>query len=84
MSQVPEGDSAFPPSDDGRGGRLAPPAALFGFVLLLVLMFGAAYGVGRAAGPVAPGLHGTGSGGSGGRGGSGDMGGMTMDHGSGG
>ncbi|EYT82090.1 hypothetical protein CF54_15350 [Streptomyces sp. Tu 6176] len=84
MSQVPRADSVFPPSSDGRGRRGAPPAALCGFVLLLALMSGAAYAVGHSVGPVAPGMHGTGSGGSDGRDGSGDMGGMTMEHGSGG
>ena len=59
-----------------------PPPALCGF-LLLALMFAASYAVGDAAGPVAPGIHrtgtapgdGTGSGGSGG-GGAPDMEGM--------
>ncbi|MEV5510317.1 hypothetical protein [Streptomyces orinoci] len=65
---------------------LAPHAALTGFVLLLAMVFGAAYAAGSAAGPVAPGMHRTGGGsapapgsGSGnGGGGSHDMPGM--DH----
>ncbi|WP_369226139.1 hypothetical protein AB5J52_35570 [Streptomyces sp. R39] len=60
-----------------------PPPALCGFLLLLVLVFPASYAAGSAAGPVAPGMHGTGTAGStgGGGGGSGggtrDMPGMT-------
>ncbi|MFJ3759262.1 hypothetical protein [Streptomyces sp. NPDC090080] len=69
--------------------RLLPPPALCGFLLLLVLVFWVSYAVGSAAGPVAPGMHGTsrtgGDGGSGvsdgGGGGMGDMPGM--GHGSG-
>jgi hypothetical protein len=68
--------------------RLLPPPALCGFLLLLALVFTVSYAVGSAAGPVAPGMHGTGSagsgngnGGGGGDGGSGggmeDMPGMT-------
>ncbi|WP_055550772.1 hypothetical protein [Streptomyces sp. NBRC 110028] len=49
--------------------RLLPPPALCGFLLLLVLVFSVSYAVGSAAGPVAPGLHRTGSAGSGGTGG---------------
>ncbi|MGW1051434.1 hypothetical protein [Streptomyces sp. NPDC002521] len=54
--------------------KAAPPPALCGFLLLLALMFTVAYAVGTAAGPVAPGMHGT----SPGRAGDGgmDMGGM--------
>ncbi|MFJ7591658.1 hypothetical protein ACIQZO_30640 [Streptomyces sp. NPDC097617] len=37
----------------------APPPALVGFVALLISMFGAAYAVGSASGPVAPGMHST-------------------------
>ncbi|MGW2650356.1 hypothetical protein ACWC2T_37020 [Streptomyces sp. NPDC001393] len=58
----------------------APPPALCGFLLLLALVFAVSYAVGAAAGPVAPGMHGTGTsrgdgdpGGSGGSGGMGDM-----------
>ncbi|MFJ8788627.1 hypothetical protein [Streptomyces sp. NPDC102462] len=36
-----------------------PPPALCGFLLLLAVMFTASYAVGAAAGPVAPGMHGT-------------------------
>ncbi|MCX5051620.1 hypothetical protein OG895_30555 [Streptomyces sp. NBC_00201] len=58
--------------------RLLPPPALCGFLLLLVLIFSVAYAVGSAAGPVAPGIHGTGNSGSGSGGGGGveDMPGM--------
>ncbi|QEV49181.1 hypothetical protein CP980_32565 [Streptomyces vinaceus] len=38
-------------------GRWAPPPAWAGFVLLLLAMFALAYGVGAAAGPIAPGMH---------------------------
>ncbi|MFE4964337.1 hypothetical protein [Streptomyces sp. NPDC056660] len=54
--------------------RLLPPPALCGFLLLLSLVFSASYAVGSAAGPVAPGMHGTGSAGSGGGGGGGSGG----------
>ncbi|MGW2651669.1 hypothetical protein ACWC2T_44080 [Streptomyces sp. NPDC001393] len=37
--------------------KLAPPPALCGFLLLLALVFAVSY----AAGPVAPGMHGTGT-----------------------
>ncbi|MGW8745536.1 hypothetical protein [Streptomyces sp. NPDC055794] len=68
--------------------RFLPPPALCGFLLLLVLAFSVSYAVGSAAGPVAPGMHGTGGGGGGGGGGGdgtgGDMEDMPgMDHGSG-
>lgn len=46
--------------------RNSPALVLIGFVLLLGAMFGVAYAVGSAAGPVAPGLHRSGGGGSGG------------------
>ncbi|RSS58283.1 hypothetical protein, partial [Streptomyces sp. WAC06614] len=57
-----------------------PPPALAGFVILLAALFALSYGVGSAAGPVAPGMHpsgpGTGSGSvSPGGGGMGGMGG---------
>lgn len=39
--------------------RWAPPPALAGFLVLLALLFGGAYGVGSLAGPVAPGMHAT-------------------------
>ncbi|MFF8866111.1 hypothetical protein ACF08B_29105 [Streptomyces sp. NPDC015139] len=54
---------------------LLPPPRLCGFLLLLVLVFSAAYAVGSAAGPVAPGMHGSGGGGGSG-GGTHDMPGM--------
>ena len=56
---------------------LLPPPALCGFLLLLVLMFSVSYAVGSAAGPVAPGMHGTGSTGTGS--GTGESGGGTQD-----
>lgn len=37
--------------------RCTPPAALTGFLALLVVVFAVAYATGSAAGPVAPGLH---------------------------
>jgi hypothetical protein len=75
---------------------LVPPA-LCGFVLLLALIFTVSYAVGAATGPVAPGMHRSGTGGDGGSadmrdtGGAGDMdmgdtggaGDMDMRHGSG-
>ncbi len=42
--------------------RKAPPPALCGFLLLLVLIFTVSYAVGAGAGPVAPGMHGNGNG----------------------
>lgn len=48
-----------------KARRLLPPAALCGFLLLLGLVLSVSYAVGSAAGPVAPGMHGTGSAGSG-------------------
>ncbi|MBH5338509.1 hypothetical protein IHE55_28510 [Streptomyces pactum] len=54
----------------------SPAVVLTGFLLLLAAVFGVAYAVGAAVGPVAPGLHREdGGGGSGGRSGGG-MGGM--------
>ncbi|MFD9101316.1 hypothetical protein ACFVZN_09620 [Streptomyces virginiae] len=61
-------------------GRWGPPPALTGFVVLLLAMFALAYGVGSAAGPVAPGMRSTvGDAGSPGRSGpgGGGMGGHT-------
>ncbi|WKX73516.1 hypothetical protein [Streptomyces sp. XD-27] len=49
----------------------SPTVVLTGFLLLLAAMFGVAYAVGSAVGPVAPGMHE--KGGSGGSGGSGHM-----------
>ena len=71
--------------------QLVPPA-LCGFLLLLALIFTASYAVGAAAGPVAPGMHRSGTSGNGGGGGGTDvgdtgdmdMGDMDMRHGSGG
>ncbi|MDF3149791.1 MULTISPECIES: hypothetical protein [unclassified Streptomyces] len=64
---------------------LVPPA-LCGFLLLLALIFTVSYVVGEATGPVAPGMHrsGTSGGGDGGGADVGDMGDMDMRHGSGG
>ncbi|MBB5928400.1 hypothetical protein [Streptomyces echinatus] len=56
----------------------APPPALCGFLLLLALVFTVSYAVGAAAGPVAPGMHGTAPGG-GGDGDDGGSGGPDMD-----
>ncbi|MFK0121096.1 hypothetical protein [Streptomyces sp. NPDC090994] len=49
--------------------RFLPPPALCGFLLLLALVFSVSYAIGSAAGPVAPGMHGTGGSGGGGDGG---------------
>ncbi|MFJ6504442.1 hypothetical protein [Streptomyces sp. NPDC091879] len=64
-----------------RTGVILP--ALAGFLLLLALAFWASYAVGSAAGPVAPGLHGTrtGSGTGDGSGGMENMPGTTHGHG---
>ncbi|AQT75775.1 MULTISPECIES: hypothetical protein [Streptomyces] len=40
-------------------GRWGPPRALTGFVVLLLAVFALAYGIGSAAGPVAPGMRST-------------------------
>jgi hypothetical protein len=37
--------------------RYAPPPALSGFLVLLLLVFTVAYAAGTVAGPVAPGMH---------------------------
>ncbi|MEV6949276.1 hypothetical protein AB0N07_46710 [Streptomyces sp. NPDC051172] len=53
------------PSSPGAGAvlrKLVPPPALCGFLLLLALIFTVSYAVGASAGPVAPGMHGTGTG----------------------
>ncbi|MGI5347441.1 hypothetical protein ACQEU8_04525 [Streptomyces sp. CA-250714] len=63
--------------------KLLPPPALCGFLLLLALVFAASYAVGSVAGPVAPGMHGTGSG-TGGEPDGGGGGGMEHGHGGGG
>ncbi|MGW5096251.1 hypothetical protein ACWEQ1_16945 [Streptomyces nodosus] len=92
MDQIPQ------PADGpaAQASSKLPPPALCGFLLLLVLMFTASYAVGASVGPVAPGMHGTGTtqNGTGGDGGGGmemgDIGGMDgmdgmhMNHGSGG
>ncbi|MBV2356702.1 hypothetical protein KUM39_20375 [Streptomyces sp. J2-1] len=71
-------DAPLSPHCTGANRRRLPvPAALCGFLILLALLFSVSYAVGSAAGPVAPGMHGTGrpaDGGSGG--GMGDMPGM--------
>ncbi|MBT2540252.1 hypothetical protein J7E99_05945 [Streptomyces sp. ISL-44] len=41
--------------------RWVPPPALTGFLALLVVAFCLPYGVGSAAGPVAPGMHSSGT-----------------------
>ncbi|MFI1720456.1 hypothetical protein [Streptomyces sp. NPDC020489] len=58
--------------------KLMPPPALCGFLLLLALVFAVSYAVGAAAGPVAPGMHGTSDSEGGGTGGGEDMGDMDM------
>ncbi|MFJ7071213.1 hypothetical protein [Streptomyces sp. NPDC098781] len=67
--------------------RPVPPPALCGFLLLLALVFTVSYAVGSAAGPVAPGMHRSGTSGQDGGGGTdmehGGTGGMDMNHGSG-
>ncbi|HET6357800.1 hypothetical protein [Streptomyces sp.] len=40
-----------------RTSRLPVPTALVGFVLLVLALTALSYAVGRAVGPVAPGLH---------------------------
>ncbi|WP_369167206.1 hypothetical protein AB5J49_04765 [Streptomyces sp. R28] len=63
---------------------LVPPA-LCGILLLLAVIFTVSYVVGAATGPVAPGMHRSGTSGEGGGGTDvGDMGDMGMRHGSGG
>ncbi|WP_405907204.1 hypothetical protein OG742_18860 [Streptomyces sp. NBC_00828] len=61
--------------------KLAPPPALVGFLLLLVLIFAVSYTVGAAAGPVAPGIHGTDPGAGTSGGGDGTVGGTGHGHG---
>ncbi|MFE2570612.1 hypothetical protein [Streptomyces mirabilis] len=65
--------------------KAAPPPALCGFLLLLALIFTVSYAVGVGAGPVAPGMHGSGTSRDGGNGGEGggvdDMGNMQGGHG---
>ncbi|MFE9726808.1 hypothetical protein ACFYQ5_25245 [Streptomyces sp. NPDC005794] len=38
--------------------RFVPPPALWGFLLLVGMLFVGAYAVGAAVGPVSPGMHG--------------------------
>lgn len=79
------------PSSSAAGAalrKLVPSPALCGFLLLLALMFAVSYAVGAVAGPVAPGMHGTGTapgdgGGGGGGGGMNDMQDMGAGHGGG-
>lgn len=91
------GESRQPSPSTGAGTnagaalrKLVPPPALCGFLLLLALMFVASYAAGAAVGPVAPGMHETGTSRDGDDGGDGDGGGGGMDmdmgdtHGSGG
>ncbi|MEE1807577.1 hypothetical protein [Streptomyces sp. BE133] len=69
-------------SSSGAGAvlhRFAPPPAFCGFLLLLALMFTVSYAVGAVAGPVAPGMHGTGTSTGGGRGDGGGGGGADTD-----
>ncbi|MGI5373605.1 hypothetical protein ACQEV2_04970 [Streptomyces sp. CA-251387] len=60
------------------------PPALCGFLVLLALIFTVSYAVGAATGPVAPGMHRSGTGGDGGGMDPGDTADMPMRHGSGG
>lgn len=46
-----------PGDTDPAPRRWVPPPALAGFLTLLVAVFCLSYGVGSAAGPVAPGMH---------------------------
>ncbi|MDC0767045.1 hypothetical protein [Streptomyces sp. HD] len=62
--------------------QLVPPA-LCGFLLLLALIFTVSYAVGAASGPVAPGMHRSGTSGAGGGMDMGDPGDMDMRHGGG-
>ncbi|WP_399896294.1 hypothetical protein ACGH7X_41110 [Streptomyces sp. BBFR51] len=65
------------PKAGASARALAPPPVLYGFLLLLALMFAVSYAVGSAAGPVSPGMSGSsdsgvvspGDGGGGGTGG---------------
>ncbi|ATL25634.1 hypothetical protein [Streptomyces formicae] len=91
MDEASGGGRASASPFERRKPRWVPPPAFFGFVLLLAVLFGLSYAVGDAAGPVAPGMHGTSSGdGAGGHdggshgGNTGGMDGMHMGHGSGG
>ena len=67
-----ESRQSFPAGASAALRKWTPPPALCGFLLLLALMFAVSYTVGSAAGPVAPGMHGTGTTGPDGPSGSGD------------
>ncbi|MFD3872689.1 hypothetical protein [Streptomyces sp. NPDC058623] len=54
---VEEQLSAAAPRLSAHVQRWSPPPALTGFVLLLLAVFALSYGVGAAAGPVAPGIR---------------------------
>ncbi|BFO17852.1 hypothetical protein SHKM778_42400 [Streptomyces sp. KM77-8] len=54
MAQTRQPASGAP---TGLVRRTLPPPALWGFLLLLVLVFAASYAVGRSVGPVGPGTH---------------------------
>ena len=62
---MPLTDTVSPPRSapdeaEPRGARVRralPPPALGGFLVLLVVLMAASYIAGRAAGPVAPGIH---------------------------
>lgn len=71
------------PETDAPARALAPSPVLYGFLLLLAVMFTVSYAVGSAVGPVSPGMSGSsdtgvevppGNGGGGGQ--DTDMGGM--------
>ncbi|GAA3787448.1 hypothetical protein GCM10022403_022680 [Streptomyces coacervatus] len=62
----------FSPDPGAVPRKPAPPPALCGFLLLLLLIFAVSYVVGAHAGPVAPGMHGTGTSKGGGGGSTGD------------
>lgn len=47
------------PEAGASARSLAPSPVLYGFLLLLALMFAVSYAVGSAAGPVSPGMSGS-------------------------
>ncbi|AJT68981.1 hypothetical protein [Streptomyces chattanoogensis] len=53
VSSADRSRSVLPPAVQ----RLLPARPVVGFVALLAVLFALSYGVGAAAGPVAPGLH---------------------------
>jgi hypothetical protein len=74
-------DQSAGPVPRATTARFAPPPALYGFLLLLGVLFVSAYAVGAAVGPVSPGMHGPSiTGGTPGGGGDEDM---PMHHGGG-